>query len=301
MSQVQAQALLEHQRSTPHPEHDGRRAPTPVRGARLPRPGADSRPPGQHPPGQSAPGPGDFGQTSVRDVPGRDAPRPAPAVSGRRVLVVGADAGDGLAHELRRHGHTCTRAAHGGAALHAYGGADLVLLDLELPDLDGLEVCRAIRSVSRVPLIIVTSRESETDCVLGLQAGADDYVTRPFGIRELTARIEAVMRRAQWQSAAAAAPVREIRHGRLRIDAGAREVTVDGAPVALTRKEFDLLRLLAQHPGAVVPRRELLQRVWGDSWSRRTVDTHVSSVRGKLGDPGWIVTVRGVGFRLGAV
>lgn len=178
---------------------------------------------------------------------------------------------------------------------------DLVLLDLELPDLDGLEVCRAIRSVSRVPLIIVTSRESEIDCVLGLQAGADDYVTRPFGIRELMARIEAVMRRTQWQPAAAAGPAQEIRHGRLRIDAGSREVTVDGVPVTLTRKEFDLLCLLAQHPDAVVPRRQLLQQVWGNSWSRRTVDTHVSSVRGKLGDPGWIVTIRGVGFRLGTV
>lgn len=262
--------------------------------------------PGQHAPGQrspvqSVPGPGALGQTSPRDGLGRAAPRPAPAVSGRHILVVGADAGDGLSHQLRRHGHTCTRAAHGGAALQAYGSADLVLLDLELPDLDGLEVCRAIRSVSRVPLIIVTSRESEIDCVLGLQAGADDYVTRPFGIRELLARIEAVMRRTQWQPTAAAGPAQEIRHGRLRIEVGSREVTVDGAPVTLTRKEFDLLCLLAQHPDTVVPRRQLLQQVWGNSWSRRTVDTHVSSVRGKLGNPGWIVTVRGVGFRLGTV
>lgn len=302
MSQVQAQALPEHQTSAPHPEHDEPRAPAPVREAWPPRPGSPGAwPPGQRSPVQSVPGPGALGQTSPRDGLGRAAPRPAPAVSGRHILVVGADAGDGLSHQLRRHGHTCTRATHGGAALQAYGSADLVLLDLELPDLDGLEVCRAIRSVSRVPLIIVTSRESEIDCVLGLQAGADDYVTRPFGIRELMARIEAVMRRTQWQPAAAAGPAQEIRHGRLRIEVGSREVTVDGTPVTLTRKEFDLLCLLAQHPDTVVPRRQLLQQVWGNSWSRRTVDTHVSSVRGKLGNSGWIVTVRGVGFRLGTV
>jgi DNA-binding response OmpR family regulator len=202
--------------------------------------------------------------------------------SGRRVLVVDADAAcaDSLVTQLRRHGHE---------------DADLVLLDLELPDLDGLEVCRALRAVSRVPVIIVTARASELDCVLGLQAGADDYVAKPYGLRELMARIEAVMRRAEWQPAAA----REIRHGRLHIDVGSREVLVGDEEVALTRKEFDLLCLLASHPDTVIPRKQLLQQVWGDSWSRRTVDTHVSSLRGKLGDSGWIVTVRGVGFMLG--
>jgi DNA-binding response OmpR family regulator len=226
--------------------------------------------------------------------PSRDS---APVPAGRRILVVDSDAdlADCLVTQLRRHGHQATGVKRGSAALRAYEDADLVLLDLELPDLDGLEVCRAIRSVSRVPLIIVTACRSELDCVLGLQAGADDYVTKPYGLRELLARIEAVMRRAQWQPAAA----KEIRHGRLRIDVNSREVTVDGTEVALTRKEFDLLCLLASHPDAVIPRKRLLQQVWGDSWSRRTVDTHVSSLRGKLGDSGWIVTVRGVGFRLG--
>ncbi|MGW5400212.1 response regulator transcription factor [Streptomyces sp. NPDC003952] len=302
MSQVQAQGLPEHQTSAPHPEHEGARARALVRETRPPRPGTPAAwPPAQRGPLQGVPGSGAPGQVSPRDGLGGAAPRQAPSVLGRRILIVGADTGDGLSHQLRRHGHTCARAALGGAALQTYGSADLVLLDLELPDLDGLEVCRAIRSVSRVPLIIVTSRESEIDCVLGLQAGADDYVTRPFGIRELMARIEAVMRRTQWQPAADAGPAQEIRHGRLRIEVGSREVTVDGVPVVLTRKEFDLLCLLAQHPNTVVPRRHLLQQVWGDSWSRRTVDTHVSSVRGKLGDPGWILTVRGVGFRLGTV
>jgi DNA-binding response OmpR family regulator len=227
-------------------------------------------------------------------------PAPQPvrsAPTARRVLVVDADAdvGDSLMTQLRRHGYEPAGVTQGGVALQAHANADLVLLGLELPDLDGLEVCRAIRSVSRVPVIMVTARRSELDCVLGLQAGADDYVTKPYGLRELMARIEAVLRRSQWQPTA----VEEIRHGRLRIDANLREVTVDGAEVALTRKEFDLLCLLASHPDTVIPRKQLLTQVWGDSWSRRTVDTHVSSLRGKLGDSGWIVTVRGVGFKLG--
>jgi DNA-binding response OmpR family regulator len=219
--------------------------------------------------------------------------------AGRRILVVEGDVDptDSVATQLRRHGHEPVAVAGGSAALEAYEDVDLVLLDPELPDLDGLEVCRAIRAVSRVPVIMVTGRRSELDCVLGLQAGADDYVTKPYGVRELMARIEAVMRRAQWQPAA----FREIEHGRLHIDVNSREVTVDGAEIALTRKEFDLLYLLASHPGTVIPRKQLLQQVWGDSWSRRTVDTHVSSLRGKLGDSGWVVTVRGVGFRLGDV
>ncbi|MFI1521404.1 response regulator transcription factor [Kitasatospora cineracea] len=229
--------------------------------------------------------------------PGRDALRPLPGVIGRRILVVDGGGDDALADQLRRHGHDPVGVRHGGAALQAYGSADLVLLDLDLPDLDGLEVCRAIRATSRVPVIILTARQSEIDCVLGLQAGADDYVTKPYRFRELAARIEAAMRRTRWQPLAAGA--QEIRHGRLRIDVGSREVSVGGARVPLTRKEFDLLCLLAQHPDTVVPRKQLLQQVWGGSWSRRTVDTHVSSLRGKLGGSGWIVTVRGVGFMLG--
>lgn len=233
----------------------------------------------------------------VEDADTRIAPRSVPGQAGRHILVVDGDADFSgyLVTQLRRHGHESLGVTQGSAALRAHEDAGLVLLDLELPDLDGLEVCRAIRAVSRVPIIIVTSRQSELDCVLGLQAGADDYVTKPYGLRELMARIEAVMRRAQWQPAA----VEEIYHGRLRIDANSREVFVGDTEVALTRKEFDLLCLLASHPDTVIPRKRLLQQVWGDSWSRRTVDTHVSSLRGKLGDSGWIVTVRGVGFRLG--
>lgn len=226
-------------------------------------------------------------------------PRSSPAgmPAGRRILVVDGcpGAAGALMGQLRRHGHRPLGVERGAEALHAYRDADLVLMESELPDLDGLEVCRAIRAVSRIPLIMVTSRGSELDCVLGLQAGADDYLVKPYGFRELSARIEAVLRRAQWQLL----PAREIRHGRLHIDAGARQVTVGSRAVALTCKEFDLLSLLAAHPETVIPRRLLLQQVWGDSWSRRTLDTHVSSLRAKLGASGWVLTVRGVGFRIG--
>ncbi|MEE1756580.1 response regulator transcription factor [Streptomyces sp. SP18CS02] len=214
-----------------------------------------------------------------------------------RVLVVESDTGDAetLIRGLRRHGHLVDRAETGGAALDGYGNADLVLLDLELPDLDGLEVCREIRSVCDVPVIAVTARGSELDRVLGLQAGADDYLVKPYGFRELVARINAVMRRSRPRPPAP----KVLAHGPLLIDAGAREVRLDGRPVCVTRKEFDLLYLLASHPETVIPRKRLMQQIWGDSWSRRTVDSHVSSLRNKLGASDWIITVRGVGFRLG--
>lgn len=176
-----------------------------------------------------------------------------------------------------------------------YEDADLVLLDLELPDLDGLEVCRGIRSANDIPIIAVTARGTELDRVLGLQAGADDYVVKPYGFRELMARMDAVMRRAR---PPANAP-HVVSRGPLRIDVGSREVSVDGRIVDVTRKEFDLLYLLAAQPDTVIPRKRVIHQVWGDSWSRRTVDTHVSSLRHKLGCSDWIITVRGVGFRLG--
>ncbi|QKW06544.1 response regulator transcription factor [Streptomyces sp. NA04227] len=217
--------------------------------------------------------------------------------SGQRILVVDndGDSAESLVLGLRRHGHEAVSVKAGAAALTAFEDMDLILLDLELPDLDGLEVCGAIRSVSRIPVIIVTARGTELDRVLGLQAGADDFLVKPYGFRELLARIEAVMRRVQQQPETS----REIQHGPLRIDANSREVSLHGRTVCLTRKEFDVLLLLASHPDTVIPRKRLLQQVWGDSWSRRTIDTHVSSLRGKLGNSGWIVTVRGVGYRLG--
>lgn len=206
-------------------------------------------------------------------------------------LCEGAD----LALRLRRQGHRVAIAETGAQALRMHHAADLVLLDLELPDLDGLEVCRKIRAQAPVPVIAVTSRNSELDCVLGLQAGADDYLVKPYGFRELLARMEAVMRRARPYEARTRCIVR----GPLRVDEASRQVTLDGRRVEVTRKEFDLLHLLASRPDMVVPREQLVCQVWGQTWSRRTVDTHVSSLRGKLGSSAWIVTVRGIGFRLG--
>ncbi|MFD9409993.1 response regulator transcription factor [Streptomyces sp. NPDC059989] len=218
------------------------------------------------------------------------------------MLVVENDIGDreALTRGLRRNGHTVDNAKTSTEALAQYRNVDMVLLDLELPDLDGLEVCRIIRSGCDVPIIAVTARGSELDRVLGFQAGVDDYVVKPYGFRELLARMEAVMRRARPAAPPATAnSVRGISHGPLTIDTGSREVELGGQRIDLTRKEFDLLLLLASQPDSVVPRRQIMHEVWGDSWSRRTVDTHVSSLRSKLGGSAWILTVRGVGFRIG--
>jgi DNA-binding response OmpR family regulator len=219
-------------------------------------------------------------------------------LDGWRVLVVESAEGeaDTLIRGLSRNGHGVARVGTGAKALTAFEGKDLVLVNLELPDLDGLEFCRKVRAVCDVPIIAVTAQGSELDCVLALQAGADDFLSKPYGFRELMARIEAVMRRLRRQ---ARPPAQTISQGRLRIDVGTRQVHVDGRLVEVTRKEFDLLYHLALHRDAVVSRKELMENVWHDTWSRRTVDTHISSLRGKLGSAGWIVTVRGVGFRLG--
>lgn len=222
------------------------------------------------------------------------------AGQGLRVLVVESDgpAAEELVQELCRHGHQATSVATAAEALQVHHGVDLVLLDLDLPDLDGLEVCRRMRADGGVPIITVTARGAELDRVLGLQAGSDDYVVKPYGLRELLARMEAVMRRARPYR-----PAHVITHGPLRIDAGTRELRLEGRRVELTPKEFDLLFLLASQSGATVSRRQLLSQVWDDEWSHRgrTIDTHVSSLRNKLGSSRWIVTVRGVGFRLGHV
>jgi DNA-binding response OmpR family regulator len=214
------------------------------------------------------------------------------------VLVVQHSVHDreALAKGLRRHGHQVSCAETGRKALELYTDTDLVLLDLELPDLDGLEICKEIRWLSEVPVIAVTAGGTELDRVLGLQAGADDYVVKPYGFRELTARMAAVMRRSQPVTTAS---VSVLTHGVLRIDGTLRQVRVGDRHVTVTRKEFDLLYLLASRPDAVVTRKQIMRQVWGDSWSRRTVDTHVSSLRNKLGGHDFIVTVRGVGFRMG--
>ena len=211
------------------------------------------------------------------------------------LLVEDEDAIAGpLAAGLRREGFAVSRVATGRDALDA-PPPDLVLLDLRLPDLDGIEVCRQLRSRSRVPIIVVSARGEEVDRVVGLELGADDYVVKPFGFRELLARIRAVMRRA-----AGSSDEDVLRAGALEIDLRARRATLADRELALTTKEFDLLALLASDAGAVVERERLLREVWKTEWfgPTKTVDVHVASLRKKLEDPGWIETVRGIGLRL---
>jgi two-component system, OmpR family, response regulator RegX3 len=217
-----------------------------------------------------------------------------------RLLLVEDDEGIAapLVSGLRREGFEVEHAATGGEALAA-AEPDLVLLDLRLPDMDGYAVARELRARSRVPIIMVTARGEEVDRVVGLEIGADDYVVKPFGLRELVARIHAVMRRVS-EPPPAVAPDPVVAVGTLTIDRRRHEVTLAGEPLALTPKEFALLDLLASDPGAALDRRRILEEVWGTRWygPSKTIDVHVSSLRRKLGDPGWIETVRGVGFRL---
>ena len=213
-----------------------------------------------------------------------------------RVLLVEDDNrfADALMVALRRQGFDAQRVATAAEGLAA-PAADLVLLDLGLPDMDGIEVCRRLRAAGDTAIIAVTARGEERDRVLGLRSGADDYLVKPFGIAELMARIDAVMRRVR----PVARPVVTARG--LRIDLGRRQVTgADGAPIALTRKEFELLTALARQPGTVVARERLLLEVWQSTWpgAQRTLDVHVATLRAKLGDPKVIRTVRGVGYQL---
>ena len=201
-----------------------------------------------------------------------------------------------LAKGLEREGFTVTRVAGGTDALAA-PVPDVVLLDLILEDLDGYEVCRRLRARSDVPIIVISARGDEVDRVIGLELGADDYMVKPFGFRELVARIHAVTRRRLLQRADEPDPVHV---GPLELDRRARRVRMGGEEVALTAKEFDLLALLAEDPGAVFTRQAILEAVWDAHWygPTKTLDVHIASLRRKLGDPTMIETLRGVGFRL---
>jgi two-component system response regulator RegX3 len=216
---------------------------------------------------------------------------------GLRVLLVEDDRAisESLSIALSREGFEVEAVSTAHDAFLA-SPADLVLLDLGLPDRHGFEVCRRLRATSNVPIIILTARDDEVDRVTGLELGADDYVVKPFGYRELVARIRAVSRRVTGQPAS---PLSQ-KIGQLEIDRRAHRVVVRGEQVALTPKEFDLLSLLASDPGAMVTRREILAQVWDPHWygTSKTVDVHIASLRRKLGDPSWIETSRGVGFRL---
>jgi DNA-binding response OmpR family regulator len=209
-----------------------------------------------------------------------------------------------LTYPLRKEGYDVVPALDGREALERLreGGFDLVVLDVMLPRLDGFDVCRQIRARSTVPIIMLTAKTEEIDKVLGLELGADDYITKPFSVREFRSRVKAVLRRA-----ALAAPEEQIEEpleaGDLLIDFEKRRVHVRGNPVRLTYVEFEILAALARSPGRVFSRTMLLERVWGDAAYRdaRTVDVHIRHLREKLerdsGQPELILTVRGVGYR----
>jgi DNA-binding response OmpR family regulator len=200
---------------------------------------------------------------------------------------------------LEREGFRVEGLTDGQSALSAYRsiGADLIVLDLMLPDIDGLEVCRRIRSKSAVPILMLTARREDVDKIIGLELGADDYLTKPFNPRELVARVKAILRR--YQTGPAHDEIIEM--GRLHIDLPRREVTVAGQPVELRNREFDLLAAFARNPGIVFSREKLLEMVWGYDYygETRTVDVHVNHLRNKLAGSGVdIETLRGTGYKI---
>ncbi|WP_046495532.1 response regulator transcription factor [Streptomyces odonnellii] len=213
-----------------------------------------------------------------------------------------------LAAVLAKHGFQVVHARSGEEALQALlpaanAGKEpfaVVLLDLGLPDQDGYQVCGKIRRITSTPVIMVTARADVRSRIHGLNLGADDYVVKPYDTGELLARIHAVSRRRTGGEEAGPPAEAAQRLGRLTLELPTRRVTVDGTPVQLTRKEFDLLALLAQRPGVVFGREQIISEVWRTSWegTGRTLEVHVASLRGKLGMPALIETVRGVGYRL---
>ena len=225
-----------------------------------------------------------------------------PGASGPRILLVEDEPSiaDPFAKLLRREGFDAIVARTAAKALELARDLepDLVLLDLALPDGDGRDVCRTLRATSSVPVIMVTARGTETDKIVGLEIGADDYVVKPFSAAEVIARIRAVLRRVS-ERGADAGPAEPIRVGTLEVDLAARRVAIDGREIELSRKEFDLLAELARHAGRVVTREDLMSRVWDENWfgSTKTLDVHVGWLRRKIGAD-WVETVRGVGFRL---
>ena len=222
-----------------------------------------------------------------------------------RVLVVEDEdsISEPLAYMLRKEGFEVSIAENGPAGLSAFDrdGADLVLLDLMLPGLSGTEVCRELRSRSSVPVIMLTARDSEVDKVVGLELGADDYVTKPFSHRELVARIRAVLRR---HGSGAAEEGAALEAGPIRMDVDRHLVTVAGEPVQLPLKEFDLLELLLRNVGRVLTRSQLIDRVWGSDYvgDTKTLDVHVKRLRAKIepeaAAPKHLLTVRGLGYKL---
>jgi two-component system response regulator ResD len=233
---------------------------------------------------------------------------PENAVAGESILVVEDE--DNIAKlltmYLERDGYRVSVARDGAQGLERFEREhpDLVILDLLLPKMDGLEVCRRIRRQSFVPLLMLTAKKDETDKIVGLELGADDYMTKPFSPREMVTRVRAILRRAKQAATPAAAPADgTLDFGELRLDVPRREVRVAGRLVALTAKEFDLLRTLAGSPGTVFSRDALLNQVWGYDYygDARTVDVHVGTLRKKIepqpSTPRWIKTVWGIGYK----
>jgi len=212
------------------------------------------------------------------------------------VLVVEDDAGIAtqLVRGLERAGYTADSVAMGADALRR-PPTDVVLLDLGLPDIDGVDVCRQLRQASDTAIIVVTARDGEADRVLALDEGADDYLVKPFGLAELLARIRAVLRRGQRPGGGEV-----LKHGPLSVDLRTRRVTVSGNDVALTPKEFAILECLVSDPGRLISRQEIVERAWDEHWygPTKVLDVHLAALRRKLGDPSLIETVYGHGFRL---
>jgi DNA-binding response OmpR family regulator len=201
---------------------------------------------------------------------------------------------------LKNAGYSVRTAATGSEALAQVAASQpaLIVLDLMLPDIDGIEVCRRIRKSSDVPILMLTARDEDVDKIIGLEVGADDYLTKPFNPRELVARVKSILRRATPERRQLES--KQLRHGDLAIDAGRREVRVGEEEIQLAPKEFDLLWELLDHRGLVLTRDQLLERVWGYTFAgdTRTVDVHVRQLRRKLGDASPIVTVWGVGYKV---
>ncbi|KQX06926.1 MULTISPECIES: response regulator transcription factor [unclassified Leifsonia] len=218
-----------------------------------------------------------------------------------RILIVEDDPSiaDGMIDALGSANYDVEHVSTGAACLDATSGAtspDLIVLDLGLPDMDGTDVCRRIRETSSVPIVIVSARSEELDRVLALELGADDYLVKPFGLRELLARIRAIVRRT---AVTGKTEPDGPDLGPLVIDTRAQRVSLAGSELHLTPTEFELLRYLASDPGAVRRRSDILRDVWHTEWygATKTLDAHIAAVRRKLGDPRWIESVRGVGFR----
>jgi DNA-binding response OmpR family regulator len=230
---------------------------------------------------------------------------------GKRILIIDDEPMivESVSYSLKQEGYEVISASDGETGLKAAESEtiDLILLDLMLPGINGMEICRTIRKSSNVPIIMLTAKEGEIDRVLGLELGADDYVTKPFSMRELIARVKTVLKRININNSEIIAPPKVFRYNELEIDFLGHEVLVKGKSVNLSGKEFELLKVLIDHSGQVLSREQLLTLVWGNDFlgDDRTVDVHIRWLREKIendpGEPKYIVTIRGVGYKFSRI